>query len=116
MHNVDWEKLWVHRKMQQPGDEPGAMTLFKVANNKEHLTFLKHLSNEQLVEENGESKWLTVSNNVHYLDALCLAALAARKLGVQSIAQKHAPKTQEAAYENEPEVEREGTSRIRMRY
>jgi len=79
-HNVDFGKLWVHSKLQQPGDNPGAMTLFTVSDYREHVAFLKHLTAEQLMEVDGENKWIKESSSNHWLDALVLAA-AAQKTG-----------------------------------
>lgn len=113
-HNVDWEKLWVQNKLKQPGNEPGALTLFTVADNREHLTFLKHLTAEQMVEENGETKWLATTKNNHYLDALCLAGLAARKMGISAVPDKANLKIPDRAQAQE--APRPQRTRIRTRY
>lgn len=90
-HNVDFGKLWVHGKLQQTGNEPGAMTLFTVSDYREHVAFLKHLTSEQLVEKDGEQKWIKESSSNHWLDALVLAAASARKQGVQVLPQPPEP-------------------------
>jgi hypothetical protein len=69
------------------------MTLFITPSTNEHTTFLKHITAEQLIEKEGEYKWQATTRNNHYLDALCLATTAARKLGVASL--PDAPQTQQ---------------------
>jgi hypothetical protein len=113
-HNVDWEKLFVHRRMSQPHDEPGAITLFIPSDSREHLDYLKQITSEQLVEKDGETKWIKERKDNHYLDATILALLAARKAGVSTLLE--APKPPRPSAKQAPVVLVEGKSRINMKY
>jgi hypothetical protein len=112
-HNVDFGKLWMHSKLQKPPGAPGALTLYSVADKREHTKFYAHLTAEQLVEEKGEHKWIQVSKGNHYLDALVLAGVAARKHGIRI-----APETtqQKILQASTSEVIVEGASRITLKY
>lgn len=116
-HNVDFGKLWVHSKLQQPGNNPGAMTLFTVSDYREHVAFLKHLTAEQLMEVDGENKWIKESSSNHWLDALVLAAAAARKQGVQIVPEPpEKPKPNMPQQNHAPVLAPGAHRRIRTKY
>jgi phage terminase large subunit GpA-like protein len=88
--NADAWKTNVHARLQTPVGQPGGLTLFKTR-AVEHLSFAKHLTSEQKVEEfvagrGLVSKWKALSRNNHYLDALALAFVAGHGLGASEIA------------------------------
>jgi hypothetical protein len=112
-HNVDFGKMWVHSKIQKPAGTPGALTLYNVSDKREHTKFYAHLTAEQLILENGEHKWLQISKGNHYLDALVLAATAARKHGMR-ISPETTP--QKVLQADTAGVVIEGASRITLKY
>jgi len=112
-HNVDFGKMWVHSKLQKPAGTPGALTLYNVSDKREHTKFYAHLTAEQLILENGEHKWLQISKGNHYLDALVLAATAARKHGMR-ISPETTP--QKVLQADTAGVVIEGASRITLKY
>jgi hypothetical protein len=81
-HNVDWGKLYVHRALQAPTDDPRAMTLFSVSSENEHYKFIRHVTAERLQLVEGSYKWVQERKQNHYLDSTVLAMLAARIKGV----------------------------------
>ena len=112
-HNVDFGKMWVHQKMQKPANTAGALTLYNVSDKREHTKFMAHLTAEQLILEDGEHKWLQISKGNHYLDALVLAATAARKHGLRISAETTPQRMLQAATS---EIVIEGTPRITRKY
>lgn len=115
-HNVDFGKLFVHSRLQQSGGEPGAMTLFTVSDYREHVAFMKHLTSEQLIEVDGENKWIKESSSNHWLDALVLATAAARKLGVSVIPEPPQTPQSSTTHQQQPVLKKNLHKRIRTRY
>lgn len=79
-HNTDFGKSWLHARLNQPTDQPGALTLWGAP--ADHISFVKHLTAEQLIEEKGILKWQSVRNSNHWLDSTALSGLGARIEGV----------------------------------
>lgn len=105
--DVDHWKGQLHSQLAvgQP-DQPlpaGAISLYQASSAKEHLTFGKHLTAEQLVEEfvpgrGTLRRWKKLRDSNHYLDAAVLALAAGHLCGVR----RDPPPVRRAAPVDEP--------------
>lgn len=95
VHTEFW-KQWVQQRFLTPTFDDqqqftdGSLSLFASEDRKRHLSFAHHMvaeeRQERFIEGKGlVRKWVTVSRNNHYLDAIALAAAAAGCLGVRLI-------------------------------
>ena len=85
--NADYWKTWIHQRLTQPLDQPGAMTFFH-APREIHLAIAKHLTAERKTEEfiagkGVVTKWERIRKQNHWLDALYLAGTAGYHCGVR---------------------------------
>jgi phage terminase large subunit GpA-like protein len=85
--NADYWKTWVHQRLTQPLDKPGAMTFYH-APPEMHLSIAKHLTAEAKTEEfvAGKGvivKWECIRRSNHFFDALYYAAAAGWYCGVR---------------------------------
>jgi hypothetical protein len=85
--NADYWKTWVHQRLTQPLDKPGAMTLFQ-APRELHIAIAKHLTAEVKSEEFGPGKgaivkWTCLRRQNHFFDALYYASAAGWYCGVR---------------------------------
>lgn len=80
--SADHFKTWVHSRLQTPDGQPGTLRVF--GRPEEHKQFAAHLASEQEIVDKatGLPRWVRISRNNHFLDALVLAALVARTRGV----------------------------------
>ncbi len=81
-HQADHWKGFVHTSLGTPMGSPGCMSLFAAASPGEHMTLARHLLAEKSVEEFVPGKgmvrrWVAVSRQNHFLDALALSCLGA---------------------------------------
>ncbi len=87
--DADHWKTWVHARLTNPVDKPGAITLFQ-ANPSEHLALAKHLTAERKTEEfvAGKGvvvKWERLRRQNHWFDALYNACAAGHYRGVRLV-------------------------------
>lgn len=99
LYNVNswYWKNWVHERFMTdtqtdgvPND--GSLSLFAPRNNKEHLSYAKHIVAEELQSKFEPGKgvkthWAQVSKNNHWLDATSYACCAAACAGMRLIPQ-----------------------------
>jgi phage terminase large subunit GpA-like protein len=95
--NADYWKTWVHQRLTQPLDKPGALTFYQ-APPEMHLSIAKHLTAEAKTEEfvAGKGvivKWECIRRNNHFFDALYYAAAAGWYCGVRLEDEPSAPVT-----------------------
>lgn len=86
-HQSDHWKGFVHAALTTPVGAAGGMTLFAAASPGEHLTLARHVLAEKAVEEFVAGKglvrrWVAMSRQNHFLDALALSCLGASLLKV----------------------------------
>lgn len=86
-HDADRWKAFVHAALSAPLGTSGSMSLYAAASPGEHLTLARHVLSEKAVEEFVPGKgvvrrWVAVSRQNHFLDALAGACLAAALAGV----------------------------------
>jgi len=94
--NVDHWKSWLHSRFSTPLDQPGAATVYKVANNREHLSFAKHLTSERLTQDRDArnrmvERWEQVNKKNHWLDAGQMACVAGHIVGARLVGEATAP-------------------------
>jgi len=97
MHgNADAWKSFLHERFVSAPGEPGAMTMFDVGNENDHLAFAKHLLSEKEVTEfeagrGPVTKWVRKYSSNHWLDASYMAMIAGHycgvRIGKESVAQ-----------------------------
>ena len=97
LYNLDsWHwKNWVHARfsvnpIESENFVDGSLSLWQPENNKEHLSFAKHITAEELQEvfEPGKGvkkHWAKVARNNHWLDALAYACAAASCVGIRLV-------------------------------
>jgi phage terminase large subunit GpA-like protein len=88
--NADYWKTWVHERLITPMDQPGALSLYYSADDKEHLSLAKHWTSERQIEEfiAGEGivrRWECVHRANHWFDCSMLAAAAGHLCGVRLV-------------------------------
>jgi phage terminase large subunit GpA-like protein len=93
--NADYWKTWVHQRLTQPLDKPGAMTLFQ-APRELHMSIAKHLTAEVKSEEfvpgkGSVVKWTCLRRQNHFFDALYYASAAGWYCDVRLPDEKPAP-------------------------
>ena len=116
-HNSDWGKTYIQRAMQAAPDDRRVISLFDTVGENEHLKYLKHLTAEQLLEENGEYKWQKIRQANEYLDATVLMLLAARLKGMAAAdLPEKSQETKPRAVNRIRDIKYEGVKRIRTRY
>jgi hypothetical protein len=91
--DTDYWKQFVHERFLTPTFDDqnflrrGALSLFVQPNDRKHTSFAQHVVAEELVSEFKEGKglktyWNVVSENNHWLDAMCMSAAAAGARGI----------------------------------
>ena len=95
--NVDFWKLFLHKRLTTPVGQPGAMTLHQ-GDKHTHTEFAKHCVAEKLVDEfvPGKGivqKWIRQQKANHFFDAAAYCCPAAHKLGVRLISDQPTAKT-----------------------
>jgi hypothetical protein len=84
--DADAWKTWIHQRLSNPLDQPGALRLYK-APPQEHLSLAKHLTAERKTEEfiagkGVVTRWERIRRQNHWFDALYNAAVAGHAAGV----------------------------------
>lgn len=87
--NSDAWKSFVHKRLETPVSEPGALTMF-VPSDRDHTPFMKHLLAERETREfvpkiGYITKWVTVSRVNHFFDAMAYASAAASYCGASPV-------------------------------
>lgn len=95
--NADDAKRYVHRRLQTPMGEPGAMTTFIPSPGSDHRTWAHHILAEREVEEfvagkGTVTKFERIRRQNHYLDATALACVGGVIAGQRVVT----PESQEA--------------------
>ncbi len=88
--NSDHWKSFVHDRLRQSREEPGAMTLFEAMSSTQHWALAKHLTAEkktsEFVQGKGDVvKWVKTNRNNHWLDAMAMAAVGGHTAGVRLV-------------------------------
>lgn len=85
--DADHWKTWLQRRLTDPQEKPGAMTLYKGELN-EHLRLARHLTAERAIEEFVAGKgivkrWVRDRGDNHWLDAAYISCAEAHWLGAR---------------------------------
>lgn len=93
MHvNSDHWKSEVHQRLAMPADEPGAVTLYEVADPVEHATYVQHQVAEKQVETTKGIVFVREDRNNHYLDAGYLSVCAGYHTWIEWLEKQEAEK------------------------
>jgi hypothetical protein len=79
--DADYWKSWYQKRLAQPADEPGAITLYRVADVREHGEFKRQVTAEEEVQEFKPGKgyirrWERIRRQNHYGDCGWMASAA----------------------------------------
>lgn len=110
--DADYWKTWEHCRWMTPINQPGTLFLFGEPSSnpdrmsqdqKWHMAYAKHLTNEIEVEEIVDGrltrKWKSKSDNNHFFDASYMSDVAASMLGVRLLTTSAAAVAQAAPME-----------------
>ncbi len=99
--DADQWKGWVQARCRTPRSAPGALTLFAVAKEREHIRFCQHLTAERQLQEWDRrrdrplTRWVGGEGKNHFLDATYLAGAAGHLAGVRLLEEGAAAETAE---------------------